>query len=101
MMAEEGSGRTDPQRLEGMSEKTTKPREFFWDSISLYVVGVIIALAAIDVITEFLRGNSVACFSPSGKDITEAQENFIIEQHMCFKRILSLNNICALREFYH
>ena len=79
----DGGGGTDPQKLEGKGEDAAKPREFFWDSVSLYVVGVIIALAAIDAITEFLRGSSVACFSPPGKDITEAQENFI-------------NNICAL-----
>ena len=79
----DGGGGTDPQKLEGKGEDSAKPREFFWDSVNLYVVGVIIALAAIDAITEFLRGSSVACFSPPGKDVTEAQENFI-------------NNVCAL-----
>lgn len=82
-MLEDGGSGTDPQKLEGKEADSTKPREFFWDSVSLYVVGVIIALAAIDAVTEFLRGSSVACFSPPGRDITEAQENFI-------------NNICAL-----
>lgn len=78
----DGGGGTDPQKLEGKGEDSSKPREFFWDSVSLYVVGVIIALAAIDAVTEFLRGSSVACFSPQGADISEAQENYI-------------NNFCA------
>lgn len=47
------------------------------ECVSLYVVGVIIALAAIDVITEFIRGSAVSCFSPPGQTITEAQENYI------------------------
>ena len=71
-----GSG-TDPQKLEGKGDDTSKPREFFWDSVTLYVVGIIIALAAIDAITEFLRGSSVSCFSPPGENVTEAQENYI------------------------
>ena len=58
---------TDPQKLEGNSEDS-RPREFFWDNITLYVVGVIIALAAIDAITEFIRGSSISCLS---EDISE------------------------------
>lgn len=72
-----GDSGTDPQKLEGRNDEDSKPREFFWDSVSLYVVGVIIALAAIDAVTEFLRGSAVSCFSPAGKDITGAQENYI------------------------
>ena len=78
----DGGGGTDPQKLEGKGDDSSKPREFFWDSVSLYVVGIIIALAAIDALTEFLRGSSVACFSPRGEEVTEAQENYI-------------NNFCA------
>ena len=38
------AGATDPRRLEARSEADSKlrPRDFFWDSIVLYVVGVII-----------------------------------------------------------
>ena len=72
-----GDSGTDPQKLEGRNDDNSKPREFFWDSVSLYVVGVIIALAAVDVVTEFLRGSAVSCFSPPGKDITEAQADYI------------------------
>lgn len=54
------SSGTDPRRLEGRSEDS-RPREFFWDSISLYVVGVILALAVIDFLTEFIRGSTIAC----------------------------------------
>ena len=71
-----GEGGTDPQRLEGRTNEDSKPREFFWDSVSLYVVGVIIALAAVDAITEFLRGSAVSCFHPLNQEIA-AQENYI------------------------
>ena len=36
--------------------KSLAPREFFWDSIVLYVVSSIIALASVETITEFIRG---------------------------------------------
>ena len=70
---------TDPKRLEGKREDASSHRGFFWDSITLYVVGIIIALAAIDAVTEFLRGSSVSCLLPSGQ---EELENYI-------------NSICA------
>ena len=38
-----------------------QPREFFWDSIVLFVVYSIIGLTAVDVISEYLRGSSVEC----------------------------------------
>ena len=53
---------SDPKKLEGNSEDS-RPREFFWDSVTLYVVGVIIGLAAIDAISEFLRDSSISCLS--------------------------------------
>lgn len=51
---------TDPKKLEGKTENAA-PREYFWDSITLYVVGIIIGLSAIDLITEFIRGSAIAC----------------------------------------
>ena len=54
-----------------------KPREFFWDNIVLFVVSSIIGLAAIDVITEFIRGGDVSCFSPLGVELSEAQAAYI------------------------
>ena len=73
------SASTDPKKLEGRSEDSPSHRDFFWDSITLYVVGIIIALAAIDAVTEFLRGSSVSCLLPAGQG---ALENYI-------------NSICA------
>ena len=54
-----------------------KPREFFWDNIVLFVVSSIIGLAAVDVVTEFLRGGGVSCFSPVGVELSEAQGEYI------------------------
>ena len=50
--------------LEGSPDdegKSLAPREFFWDSIVLYVVSSIIALASVETITEFIRGSQVNC----------------------------------------
>lgn len=76
-------GGSKAEELEGQPEEgegnSLKPREFFWDNIVLFVVSTILGLAAIDVITEFLRGGlsggGVACFPPSGAD--EAQAAYI------------------------
>ena len=56
-------GESNRQNLKGRTEES-RPREFFWDSVTKYVVGVIIGLAAIDTITEFIRGSSIACLAP-------------------------------------
>lgn len=75
-MAGGDSSGTDPRRLEGRSEDS-RPRDFFWDSISLYVVGVILALTVVDVTTEFLRGSTISClFTNDDKpQVTEAFVN--------------------------
>ena len=58
-------GRGLEGRAEGGEEEGGKvrPREFFWDSIVLYVVTAIIGLATIDAVLEFVRGSAVECFA--------------------------------------
>ena len=64
----EGSS-TDPNKLVGESgSDTLKHRDFFWDSIILYSVSTILALAGVDAVTEFIRGSSVVCRSGSDGD---------------------------------
>ena len=53
----------DPKKLEGREDG--KFREFFWDSVLLYVVYSIIALAAIDAFSEYIRGSNVVCLVDS------------------------------------
>ncbi len=82
------SGRdTDPRRLEGSTEDS-KPREFFWDSITLYIVGVIISLAAIDVLTEFIRGTELSCLVPQQQEPREEEESGSVSESF-------INNYCA------
>ena len=78
-------GGNKAEELEGRPSEengSLKQREFFWDNIVLFVVSTIIGLAAIDVITEFIRGGGVACFPPLGAAVDEAQAAYI-------------NNFCA------
>ncbi len=58
------------------NETTVKSREFFWDSVVLFVVSAILGLAAVDVITEFIRGGSVACYQENA-DLSDSQESYI------------------------
>ena len=59
-------GVPDAKELEGRKDGENRPsvqsRDFFWDSVTLYVVGAIPALSAIDFITEYVRGSDVQCF---------------------------------------
>ena len=60
---------TYPKQLtEGGESKGTilKPRDFFWDSVILYLVCVIFALLAFDALTEFIRGSGLACYIEEG-----------------------------------
>ena len=50
----------DAKGLEGRKDgenAAPQSRDFFWDSITLFVVGAIVALSAIDAISEFIRGS--------------------------------------------
>ena len=61
----------DPKELEGRKEGQTpapQSRDFFWDSITLYVVSAILALTAIDVVTELVRGSELHCYLPNETD---------------------------------
>lgn len=53
------------------------PRDFFWDNVVFLVVWSILALAAVDIITEFVRGGKVACFPPPNTNYSDAEESFI------------------------
>lgn len=58
---------TDPRQLtgeDGGEENGLKSRDFFWDSVILYLVSIILALSAVDVVIEFIRGSGVACNVP-------------------------------------
>ena len=68
-MPELEKGSTDPNQLNeggGTDSEDLKPREFFWDSVILYLVSVILALSAVDALTEFIRGTGVSCVTSGG-----------------------------------
>lgn len=58
-------GVPDVKGLEGRKKgenAAPQSRDFFWDSVTLFVVTAIVALTAIDVVSEFVRGSEVQCF---------------------------------------
>ncbi len=79
-MSDKGS--TDPQQLidagEGgeIEEGPIKARDFFWDSIILYLVSIILALAGVDALIEFIRGSEVSCITSDGQDTGDYVTNF-------------------------
>ena len=75
-------GTVDPKGLEGRQEgEPTAPRsrDFFWDSVVLFVVTAIVALTAIDVVAEFIRGSEVRCFLPNDTSRLEAVQDYVNE----------------------
>jgi hypothetical protein len=56
----------DAKGLEGRKDGENRPsvlsRDFFLDSVTLFVVGAVIALSAIDVVSELIRRSRVQCF---------------------------------------
>ena len=58
----------DPKGLEGRKEVGDVPpqsRDFFWDSVTLFVTAAMVSLTGIDVVAEFIRGSDVQCFVPN------------------------------------
>ena len=83
-MAKTGVSLAHARELEGRKEQpdpAPQSRDFFWDSITLYIVGVILALTAIDVVSEFIRGADVQCYQPNEtqSDILSSVQNYVNE----------------------
>ena len=78
-------GVPDAKGLEGRREGESaapKSRDFFWDSVTLFVVTAILALTAIDVVAEYVRGSEVQCFLPNGtaSSLLEVVQNYVNEK---------------------
>ena len=56
--------------MEGQSP-APRSRDFFWDSIVLFVVFAILTLTGIDVVVEFIRGSSVQCLLPGNESASD------------------------------
>ncbi len=67
----QGKGQSEEVGGEKVHVVKLSNREFFWDSVLLYVVSAIIGLTAIDLISEYIRGSGVECFSPYNETITD------------------------------
>ena len=76
------SSGADPKDLEGRKQGENTPpqsRDFFWDSVTLFVVTAIVALTGIDVVAEFIRGSDVQCFLPNETISIEDVKDYINE----------------------
>ena len=75
--AKEAQGRKDKDS----SDPAPQSRDFFWDSITLYIVGAILALTAIDVVSEYVRGSNVQCYQPNETDssLLATVQNYVNE----------------------
>ncbi len=81
---------TDAKDLEGKTQEETSafaPREFFWDSIVLFVLSAILGLTAIDVITEFVRGSGVECYVPGGLPDDGRDNNYDYINSFCSRSL--------------
>lgn len=75
-------GGIDPKGLEGRKNGQNtqlQSRDFFWDSVTLFVVAAIVALTGIDVVAEFIRGSDVQCFLPNKTISIEDVKDYVNE----------------------
>lgn len=80
----------DPKDLadekEDPDEAIVTSRELFWDKVVLFLAATIVALTAVDVLSEILRGDTGSvCFIPEEFNVTESQDAYI--QSFCSQRI--------------
>ena len=52
------------------------PREFFWDTAVTFVVLLIFSLAVADLVTEYVRGAAIACFTTNFTSIAPEIKSF-------------------------
>ena len=52
-------------------------RDLFWDKAVVFLSSAIVALTAVDILTELLRGGSdIVCFLPAELNVSDGQEEF-------------------------
>lgn len=61
------SGSTDPKQLDEVGA-VLPARNFFWDSVILYLGSSILALTGFDALSEYIRGSGVSCIDSEGQD---------------------------------
>lgn len=58
-------------------ENSSALQELFWDKVVLFLSSAIVALTAVDILTELLRGGSdIVCYLPEELNVSEGQETF-------------------------
>lgn len=81
-MAKDLAGGVDPSSLDDAGEGDDQKegevlRDLFWDKVVLYLSSAIVALTAVDILTELLRGGSdIVCYLPTDLNVSEGQESF-------------------------
>ena len=64
--------------LEQDAELSYALKELFWDKIVIFLTSAIVALSAVDILTELLRGGSgVVCFVSDDLNLTEGQGDYV------------------------
>ena len=83
---------TNPKNLtdEGDESEETgafnTSRELFWDRVVLFLTTAIVALTAVDILTELLRGqDGVICFIPEELNTSDSQDSFV--QNFCSQSV--------------
>ena len=85
----------DPKELEGRKDSNvpSQSRDFFWDSVTLFVTAAMVSLTGIDVVAEFIRGSDVQCFLPNNTMRIEEVKDYVNE--ICSSSIPPTENLPA------
>ena len=83
----------DPRKLEDSPSQQETLRSFFWDSVVLYVAFVIIGIAAVDTVIQFVQNITISCNAPDTANVSAEYINYYCYRETSFNRYITIFNV--------
>ena len=83
----------DPRKLEDSPSQQETLRSFFWDSIVLYAAFVIIGIAAVNTVIEFVQNITISCNAPDTANISAEYINYYCYGESSYNRYITIFNV--------
>lgn len=83
----------DPRKLEDSPSQQETLRSFFWDSVVLYAAFVIIGIAAVNTVIEFVQNITISCNAPDTANISAEYINNYCYGESSYNRYITIFNV--------
>ena len=83
----------DPRKLEDKPSEQESWRNFFWDSIVLYAAFVIIGLAAVNIVFQFVQNIPLSCNTPDTANVSTEYINNYCYGEISYIRYIPVFNV--------